>query len=74
MALAGIQRAQAREGIEVLEEGLGQGGEAVAPTDVVELGREEVEGAVAMAGVEDAAALEVLDVPLELLAIEVRER
>jgi hypothetical protein len=75
MALAQVQLAEVGQGVEVSQEGFGDGGEVGAPTNVVELGDELATDADA-SGVtrsQDSVRLEELQVSRELLAIKVRE-
>jgi hypothetical protein len=75
VALARIQLAQVREGVEVAEEGLGDGGEVGTAADVVEVGHELATDAVdsGVASVQEAVGFEELQVSRELFTIEVRE-
>lgn len=76
MPLAGVGVTEVAQGLEVLEELLGDGGEMLAAADAIEV----AEHALARAGddgaavlVHDSHGLEVIEVAQELLAIEVRQ-
>jgi len=76
MSPARIGAGQAGEGLEALEEAFGQGREARAIANVVEARHDQMTRPIdgrPIAVVEDAAGLEVLDMPQELLAEEVRK-
>ena len=73
MTLAGGDLAEACERVEVLKEGLGDGGEVGAPADAVEIGDQLAAGAVEMSGAGEPAALEMAEIPQELFAVELRE-
>jgi hypothetical protein len=75
VALARIQLAQVREGVEVAEEGLGDGGEVGAAADVVEVGHELATNAIdpGVAGAQEAVGFEELQVSRELFTVEIRE-
>src|SRR6185503_3050818 len=62
-----VERAQPRERLEVLEEGLGDGGELVAPAEQVQVGHELAANAAhrLVVLVDDAAHLEVGEVTKE---------
>src|SRR5262249_48456398 len=75
--LSGVQLAESGETVEVLQEGLREGGEAGAAARRGEPRREEIVRLVrdlAVRGVEDARALQVRDVPQELVPVELGER
>src|SRR5262245_26673282 len=76
MAPAGVQLAQSGEGIEVLEQRLGQRGEVPPPADVVQIAQELTVGPTdrfPVAVVEDPGAFQMIEVPEELLPVEVRQ-
>jgi hypothetical protein len=73
MTLAGGDLAEAREGVEILEQGLGDGGEVGAPTDTVQVGDQLATGPIQMSGALEPAGLQVLEMPQELFAVELRE-
>jgi hypothetical protein len=75
MTLAEVQPAQMGEGVEVLEEGLGDGGEVGAPTDVVQVGDQLAADSIdpGVAGVQEPVGFEELQVSRELFTIEIRE-
>ena len=76
MRLARVRRAQPRQRLEALKEALGHRGKIGVPTDPVEILREPAAGAVDRSAIRvahDPVGLEMLQVPLELFAIEVRK-
>jgi hypothetical protein len=75
MALAQVELAQMGQGVEVAEEGLGDGGEVRAPTDVVEVGDQLAADAIhaRVAGAQEAVRFEKLQVSRELFTIKIRE-
>jgi hypothetical protein len=76
MPLPQVGAAQSAEGVEALEEGLRERGEARPVTDVLEPMDEGAAGPIdnlAVALVQDPGGLQVLDVAEELFAVEVRE-
>jgi hypothetical protein len=73
MTLAGRDLAEVCEGVEVLEQRLGDGGEVGAPADAIEVGDQVATGAIQVAGALEPAGLQVLEMPLELFTVELRE-
>jgi hypothetical protein len=75
MALAQVQLAQMGEGVEVAEEGLGDGGEVGAPTDVIEVGDQLATDPIdaRMARAQEPVRFEKLQMSRELFTIEIRE-
>src|SRR5258706_43790 len=74
VALARVQLAQPGEDVELLQQGLGHGGEVVLAADAVEIRHQLRAGLlhrVLAVVAEDAVGLEVLDVAQELFTIEV---
>ena len=71
-SLPRVEVAQAAEGVEALEDGLGERGEVLEAAQLVEAAAERVAGPVdhfPVALVQDARNLQVLDVPQELLPV-----
>ncbi len=74
MPPAGVQLAQASQGVEVLKEGLREGRKIGAAADLIELREELPRGAVhsrAVVLVDQAVGLHVLEMSQELFAVEV---
>src|SRR5262249_36130301 len=73
---ARIELGEPRQGVEALQQGLGHCGEVGSPADLLEVRHEPTAGAVqelALPLVKQAAGFELLEVPQELLAIEIGE-
>jgi hypothetical protein len=77
VALSRVQLAEAGEGLEALEEGLGKDREVGPPAHLIEIIQEAVVGVIessSLAALQDAVGGQEVDVPLELLAVEIAKR